>query len=72
MIDPDTFSAIAPVLGQTKSLALPPSSTVCGGQYGTKNVTFELSLHAAFVADEVWDFMLESARMEFLTAERAY
>ena len=27
-----------------------------------KNVTFELLLHAAFVADEIWGFMLEPAR----------
>ena len=42
---------------------MPPSSTaVHGGQHGTKNVTFELLLPAAFVADEIWGFMLEPAR----------
>ena len=39
-----------------------PSSTVHGGQYDTKYVAFELLLHAAFVADEIWLFMLEPAR----------
>ena len=38
-----------------------PSSTVHGGQHDTKNVTLELLLHAAFVADEIWGFMLEPA-----------
>ena len=38
-----------------------PSSTVHGGQHDTKYVTFELRMHAAFVADEVWGFMLEPA-----------
>ena len=28
----------------------------------SKYVTFELLLHAAFVADEIWGFMLEPAR----------
>ena len=31
-----------------------PSSTVHGGQHHTTFVTFELLLHAAFVADEIW------------------
>ena len=35
-----------------------PSSTD-GGQHDTKYVTFELLLHAAFVADKIWGFMLE-------------
>ena len=39
-----------------------PSSTVHGGQHDTKYVTFELLLHAAFVADAIWGFMLEPAR----------
>ena len=39
-----------------------PSSTVHGGQHDTKYVTFELLLHAAFVADEIWGFMLEPGR----------
>ena len=36
-----------------------PSSIAHGGQYDTKYVTFEYLLHAAFVADEIWGFMLE-------------
>ena len=40
-----------------------PSSTVHGGQHDTKYVTFELLMHAAFVADGIWAFMLEPARM---------
>ena len=39
-----------------------PSSTVHGDQHDTKYVTFELLMHAAFVADEIWGFMLEPAR----------
>ena len=39
-----------------------PSSTVHGGRHDTKYVTFELLLHAAFVADEIWGFTLEPAR----------
>ena len=41
---------------------MPPSSTVHSGQCDTKYVIVELLLHAAFVADEVWGFMLEPAR----------
>ena len=36
-----------------------PSSTVHGGQHDTKYVTFELLMHAVFVADETWAFVLE-------------
>ena len=39
-----------------------PSFTVRGGQHDTKYVTFELLMHAEFVADEIWGFMLEPAR----------
>ena len=46
----------------TKKLVMSPSSTVHGGQHDTKYVTFELLLHAAFVADEIWGCMLEPAR----------
>ena len=46
----------------TTKMAGSPSSTVHGGQHDTKNVTFELLLPAAFVADEIWGFMLEPAR----------
>ena len=55
MIGRDTFSALAPVLGlKKKNLAMPPSSTVHGGQHDIKYVTFELLLHATFGADEIW------------------
>ena len=37
----------------TKKLARSPFSTAHGGQHDTKYVTFELLLHAAFVADNV-------------------
>ena len=41
---------------------MPPSSTaVHGGQHDTEYVNFELLLHAAFVADEIWGYMLEPA-----------
>ena len=40
-----------------------PSSNVHGGQHDSKYVTIELLLHAAFVADEIWCFMLEPARI---------
>ena len=48
------FGASANPKYLTKKLALPPSSTVHGGQHDTKYVTFELLMHAAFVADEIW------------------
>ena len=64
MIGRDTFSVLAPVLGpQQNKKAMSPSSTVYGGQHDTKYVTFELLMHAAFVADETWGFMPEPARM---------
>ena len=48
----------------TKKLPMSPSSTaIQGGQHESKFVTFELLLHAAFVADKNWGFMLEPARM---------
>ena len=43
-------------------MALSPSSTVDGDQHDTRYVTFELLMHAAFVADEICGFMLEPAR----------
>ena len=43
-------------------MAMSPSSTVYGGQHDTKYVTFELPMHAAFVVDEIWGFLLEPAR----------
>ena len=30
-----------------------------GGQHDAKYVTFELPLHAAFVADEIWGYVVE-------------
>ena len=45
-------------------MAMSPSSTVVhGGQHDTKHVTFELLMHAALVADEIWGFKLEPARI---------
>ena len=38
------------------------SSSVHDGQHDTKYVTFELLLRAAFVAEEIWGYMLEPAR----------
>ena len=43
-------------------MAMSPSFTVHVGQHDTKYLTFELLMHAAFVADEIWGFMLEPAR----------
>ena len=57
------FGANANPRSLTKKLAMSPSSTVRGGQHDTKHVTFELRVHAAFVADEIWGFMLEPARI---------
>ena len=49
-----TFSPPAPVLGpEQKKVAMSSSSTVHGGQYDAKYVTFEYLLHAAFVADTI-------------------
>ena len=56
------FGASASPRSLTKKLAMSPSSTVHGGQHDTKYVTFELLMHAAFVADKIWGFMLEPAR----------
>ena len=68
MIGRDTFSVPAPVLGPSqKKLAMSPSSTVHGGQHDAKYVTFELIMHAAFVADSIWVFMLEPARSTYPT-----
>ena len=54
---------LAPVLGPSrKKVAMPPFSTVHGGQHNTKPVTFELMLRAAFVADKICYDMLEPAR----------
>ena len=58
------FGASASPRSLTKKLAMSPSSTVHGGQHDTKYVTFELLMHAAFVADEIWGFMPEPARIQ--------
>ena len=60
VIGRDTVSAQAPVLGPYKKnwLFHRLPRTVHGGQHDTKNVTFELLLHEAFVADENWGFSL--------------
>ena len=47
-------------------MATSPPSTVYGGQHDTKYVTFELLTHAAFVADEIWGFIPEPARIVFI------
>ena len=60
------FGASASPRSLTKKLAMSPSSTVHGGQHDTKYVTFELLMHAAFVADEIWSFMLETARTSYI------
>ena len=57
------FATSASPRSLTKKMAMSPSSTVHGGQHDTKYVTFELLMHAAFVADEILGFMLEPARM---------
>ena len=64
VIGPDTFSGLAPVLlgSSTKEMVMSPSSTVHCGQDETKYVTFKLLMHAAFVVDEIWVFLLEPAR----------
>ena len=51
------FGASASPRSLAKKMAM--SSTVHGGQHDTKYVTFELLMHAAFVSDEIWLFMLE-------------
>ena len=53
------FGASASPRSLTKKLAMSPSSTVHGGQHDTKYVAFELLMHAAFMADEIWGFLLE-------------
>ena len=71
MIGRDTFSALALVLGpSTKKLAMSTSSTVHGGQHDTKYVTFDLLMHAAFVANEIWGFMLEPARNSLVVSSQ--
>ena len=56
------FGATASPRSLTKKLAMSTSSTVHSGQHDTKYVTLALLMHAAFVADEIWGFMLEPAR----------
>ena len=66
MVVGDTFSPLPPVLGsEQKKLALSPSltfpklaisrsSTVRGGPYDAKYVTFEYIVQAAFVGDIIF------------------
>ena len=56
------FGASASPRSLTNKPAMSPSSTVHGGQHDTQYLTFELLLHAAFVAYEIWGYMLERAR----------
>ena len=63
MIGRHTFSSLAPVLGPQQKKAMSASFAVDGGQQDTKSVTFELLMNAAFVADAIWGFMLETACM---------
>ena len=64
MIGRDTFfGASASPRPLTFLFWLSPSSNVHGGQHDTKYVKFELLMHAAFVADEIWGFVLEPARV---------
>ena len=56
----NTFSALAPVLDPyEKLLAVSFSSTFYGGQHDT---TYVKVLHATYVRDERWGFMLGPAR----------
>ena len=59
------FGGSASPRSSTKKLAMSLFCTVHGGQHDTKYVTFELLMHAAFVAGEIWGFMLEPARSVF-------
>ena len=70
MIGRDTFSVllVAPVLGPPQKNGchpLPlPFMAVSMIPNTPEYMTFELlKMHAAFVADEIWDFMLEPARI---------
>ena len=58
----DTFCALARILGPEQKMDTSPSFTVHGGAHGTKYVTFEFLLGAAFVADEIGGYMHEPAR----------
>ena len=49
-------------LALNKKMAISPFSTVHGGQHDIKYLAFELPMHAAFVAVEIWGFMPEPAR----------
>ena len=47
------FGASASPSSLTNKMVLSPSCTVHGGQHDTKYVTFDLLMHAAFVADQI-------------------
>ena len=71
MIGRDTFSVLAPVLGpQQKNWPCYPLPLLLAVSIvpNTGYVTFELLLHAAFVADESWSDTLEPARNPDLLA----
>ena len=57
------FGASASPRSLTKKMAMTPSYAVHDGQHDTEFVTFVLLVHAAFVADEIWGFVLEPARI---------
>ena len=63
MIGRDTFSALAPVPFAYKSSYVTLFRR--SWRYDTKYVTFEMLLHAAFVADEIWGLMFEPARRAY-------
>ena len=56
------FGASASPRSLTKKMAMSPSTTVHSGQHDAKYVTFELLMHAAFVADEIWGDTIEPGR----------
>ena len=56
------FGASASPSSLTKKLAMSPSSAVHSGQHDTKYETFELLMHAAVMADGIWNFVLEPGR----------
>ena len=56
------FGASASPRSFIEKTAMSPSSTVHGSPHDTNYMTFELLMHAAFVADEIWGSMLGPAR----------
>ena len=62
-------SSASSASGTKKNVAVPPFSTVHGGQYDTKYVRFEQLFHAAFVANTFWGDNLEPARKVLFLSE---